>query len=58
MRLFEDIDSIIVPDLGMIQLMGGVFGNTWSKPLTMVSNTTGVCEDNAKPECEANMLHT
>lgn len=33
MRLFEDIDKITVPDLGMIQLMGGVFGNTWSKPV-------------------------
>lgn len=28
MRLFEDVDKIVVPDLGMIQLMGGVFGNT------------------------------
>lgn len=51
MRLFDDVDKIVVPDLGMIQLMGGVFGNTWSKPLTMVSNATAVGEDNAKPEC-------
>lgn len=58
MRLFEDVDKIVVPDLGMIQLMGGVFGNTWSKPLTMVSNAAGVGEDNAKQECEANMLYT
>lgn len=42
MRLFEDIDNIVVPDLGMIQLMGGVFGNTWNKGLTMVP-------DNNKP---------
>lgn len=33
MRLFDDVDNITVPDLGMIQLMGGVFGNTWSKPV-------------------------
>lgn len=42
MRLFEDVDNIMVPDLGMIQLMGGVFGNTWNKGLTMVP-------DNNKP---------
>ena len=58
MRLFEDVDEIVVPDLGIIQLMGGVFGNTWSKLLTMVPNATGVGDDNAEPECEANMLHT
>lgn len=38
MRLFEDIDKITVPDLGMIQLMGGVFGNTWNKPLIPVND--------------------
>ena len=33
MRLFDDVDNITVPDLGMIQLMGGVFGNSWNKPV-------------------------
>ena len=42
MRLFDDVDKITVPDLGMLQLMGGVFGNTWTKGLTMVP-------DNNKP---------
>lgn len=36
MRLFDDVDKITVPDLGMLQLMGGVFGNTWSKPVIPV----------------------
>lgn len=36
MRMFEDVDNIMVPDLGMIQLMGGVFGNTWNKPVMQV----------------------
>lgn len=38
MRLFDDVDKITVPDLGMIQLMGGVFGNTWNKPLIPVND--------------------
>lgn len=42
MRVFDDVDKITVPDLGMIQLMGDVFGNTWNKPLTMIPNS----EDN------------
>lgn len=33
MRLFDDVDNITVPDLGMIQLMGGVFGNSIVKPM-------------------------
>lgn len=42
MRLFEDVDKIVVPDLGMMQLMGGVFGNTWNKPLTQISDNTNM----------------
>lgn len=38
MRLFDDVDKITVPDLGMVQLMGGVFGNTWNKPVIPVSD--------------------
>lgn len=38
MRVFEDVDKIFVPDLGMIQLMGGVFGNTWSKPVIPIND--------------------
>lgn len=37
-RLFEDVDNIVVPDLGMIQMMGSVFGNTWNKPLMQGNN--------------------
>lgn len=33
MRVFEDVDKIFVPDLGMLQMVGSVFGNTLSKPL-------------------------
>ena len=36
MRLFDDVDNIMIPDLGMLQLMGGVFGNTWNKPVMQV----------------------
>ena len=38
MRLFEDIDNIVVSDLGMMQLMGNVFGNTWNKPVIPISD--------------------
>ena len=41
MRVFEDVDSIVVPDYGMMQMMGSVFGNTW-KPF-------GDLPDNIKP---------
>jgi hypothetical protein len=27
MRVYEDIDNIIVPDLGFMQMMGNMFGN-------------------------------
>lgn len=27
MRVYEDIDSIMVPDLGFMQMMGNMFGN-------------------------------
>ena len=50
MRVFEDVDKITVPDLGMIQLMGGVFGNTWNKPLMQVPDvkkTAGQVEKKA-----------
>ena len=33
MRVFEDVDKIFVPDLGMLQMVGSVFGNTWNKPV-------------------------
>lgn len=33
MRVFEDIDKIVVPDLGFMQLMGQAFnGNTFGMP--------------------------
>ena len=32
MRVFEDVDKILVPDYGVMQVMGSVFGNTWNKP--------------------------
>ena len=46
MRPFEDIDNIMVPDLGMIQLMGGVFGNTWNKPFTQFPDVVSTTDDN------------
>lgn len=33
MRVFEDVDNIMVPDYGMMQMMGSVFGNTMMKPM-------------------------
>ena len=50
MRLFDDVDKITVPDLGMIQFIGSVFGNTWNKPLTTASNITAVSNNNTKPK--------
>lgn len=38
MRLFDDVDKITVPDLGMIQLIEGVFGNTWNRPVIPVND--------------------
>ena len=38
MRVFEDVDKIVVPDLGMLQMMGHVFGNTWNNPLMQGNN--------------------
>lgn len=38
MRVFEDVDKIVVPDLGMLQMVGSVFGNTWNKPLMQGNN--------------------
>lgn len=35
MRVFEDVDNIVVPDLGFMQMMTGVFNNTWNKPFTL-----------------------
>lgn len=38
MRLFDDVDKITVPDLGMLQLMGGIFGNSWNRPLMQIND--------------------
>ena len=38
MRVFEDVDKIFVPDLGMLQMVGSVFGNTWNKPVIPLNN--------------------
>lgn len=51
MRLFEDIDNIMVPDLSMIQLMGNVFGNTWNKPVIPISDKPFNLEPTAKEDC-------
>jgi hypothetical protein len=32
MRVYEDIDKIVVPDLGMLQAMGNVFGSSFNFP--------------------------
>lgn len=29
MRLYEDVDNITVPNLGMLQMMGGLFGGSF-----------------------------
>lgn len=42
MRVFEEVDKIVVPDYGMMQLMGSVLGSTWGKPFTQFP-------DSAKP---------
>jgi len=38
MRVFEDVDKIIVPDYSMMQVMGSVFGNTMMQPLKPISD--------------------
>lgn len=38
MRVFEDVDKIFIPDLGMLQMVGSVFGNTWNKPVIPFSD--------------------
>lgn len=32
MRVYEDIDKIVVPDLGMLQVIGNVFGSSFTFP--------------------------
>lgn len=50
MRVFEDVDKIVVPDLGMLQMMGSVFGSTWNKPLMQVSDNTKTLNQIEKEE--------
>lgn len=38
MRLFDDADKITVPDLSMLQFMGGLFGNSWNRPVIPVND--------------------
>ena len=42
MRIYEDIDNIVVPDLGFMQMMGSMFGSTFNstKSFSKMDNST------------------
>lgn len=55
MRVFEDIDKIVVPDLGFMQMMGSMFGSTLNFPKNFPKIDNNIYESTVK-ESEVNTV--
>lgn len=55
MRIYEDIDNIIVPDLGFMQMMGSMFGSTFNLPKNFPKIDTNISDSTVK-ESEVNAI--
>lgn len=55
MRIYEDIDNIVVPDLGFMQMMGSMFGSTFNFPKNFPKIDNNTYESTVK-ESEVNTV--